>query len=103
MADGPVCGAGLFRLSLRGAIARGFICVHGLFVTYEYHSPSSSAGSEGAKGAEGDGLVGVVERLGPDDLLAGWLRAPFRNETAILHAPDDPPSKVLGWYKRRGT
>ena len=25
------------------------------------------AGSEGAKGAEGDGLVGVVERLGPDD------------------------------------
>ena len=27
------------------------------------------AGSEGAKGAEGDGLVGVVERLGPDDLL----------------------------------
>ena len=39
MADGPVCGAGLFRLSLRGAIARGFICVHGLFVTYEYHSP----------------------------------------------------------------
>ena len=27
------------------------------------------AGSKGAKGAEGDGLVGVVERLGPDDLV----------------------------------
>ena len=39
MADGPVCGAGLLRLSLRGAIARGFIYVQGLFVTYEYHSP----------------------------------------------------------------
>ena len=25
------------------------------------------AGSKGAKGAEGDGLVGVVQRLGPDD------------------------------------
>ena len=27
------------------------------------------AGAEGAKGAEGDGLVGVVQRLGPDDLV----------------------------------
>ena len=27
------------------------------------------AGSKGAKGAEGDGLVGVVQRLGCDDLV----------------------------------
>ena len=52
MADGPVCGAGLYRLSLRGAIARGFICVHGLFVTYEYYSPFCLAAAAGVAEAQ---------------------------------------------------
>ena len=46
------------------------------------------AGSKGAKGAEGDGLVGVVQRLGPDDLVVVLvLLVPVL--VPLLHANND--------------
>jgi hypothetical protein len=34
MADGPVCGAGLLRSVLQGALRRGLLLRRGLIVTY---------------------------------------------------------------------
>ena len=46
------------------------------------------AGSKGAKGAEGDGLVGVVQRLGPDDLVVVLvLLAPVLVRSVASPAP----------------